>query len=140
VEKADNRPSAVTLRARELLDRGRSVVEVSSRTGLPPALVELIAGELNHGSTPSGGTVSGGTVSGPAGRGPGAPGPRTVGGGRREQQTRITITMALAVLGMGGLLASLASTMLHSTVIGILGACCVVGSLLAVLLFTRRTR
>jgi hypothetical protein len=62
-----------------------------------------------------------------------------VAGVRREQQTRITITMAIAVLAMGGLLASLASSMLHSTVIGILGACCVVSSLLAVHLFTRRT-
>jgi hypothetical protein len=111
------------------------VAEVSSRTGLPPAFVELIAGEHDHGSTPFGGTVAG-----PAGRGSGAPGPRTVAGGRREQQTRATITMAIAVLGMGGLLASLASTMLHGTVVGILGACCVVGSLIAVHLFAGRTR
>jgi hypothetical protein len=111
------------------------VAEVSSRTGLPLAFVELIAGELDHA-----GTRPSRFVSGPAGRGSGAPRPRTSPSLRREQQTRITITLAIAVLAMGGLLASLASTMFHSTVIGIVGACCAVSSLLAVHLFTRRTR
>ncbi len=46
----------------------------------------------------------------------------------------------IAVLAVGRVLAALASTMLHNNVIGIVGACCSVASLLAVHLFARRSR
>ncbi len=109
------------------------MVEVSSQIGLPPALVELIAEELGQGTTRSGSNESG--VVGPD---TGALSPHTAASVRRRQRTKITV--AIAVLAVGRVLAALASTMLHNNVIGIVGACCSVASLLAVHLFVRRSR
>lgn len=127
---ADDRPSALTLGALELLRQGRTVVEVSRATGLPPALVELIAGELRQGTTRPGGVS---TLAGPGTTA--APGNTSASVGRRA-----FVTAAIAMLAVGSVLAALASTMLHNNVIGIVGGCCSVVSLLAVHMFTGRER
>ena len=119
------------------------MVEVSSRTGLPAAFVELIAGELIAGELMVGELAHGVSRSGGARFGLG----RLGAGGLRpwmspsvRRRQRYTITAAIVALAVGSVLAAVASTVLHNTAIGVVGACGSVASVLAVHLSARRTR
>ena len=115
----DRTPSPVTLTAFHLLRQGLGAEEVSGRTGLPLALVELIATEdavrLGRG------------VSGPH---------RSPVHRRRDR----VIATAIATLAVTSLIGALASAMLHNPRLGITSGGCAAVSLLAVHLHTRSRR
>lgn len=114
----DRTPSPVTLTAFHLLRQGLSAEEVRERTGLPLALVELIAAD-----------------------GSGRQGAAAVyqRDAARRHRGRV-ITTAIAALAVASFIGALASVMMHIPTLGIASACCTAMSLLAVHLYTRPTR